>query len=148
MAMVQTTVNDQRTGFAMVALEQPVQSGRQFRRGKPQHGRAGQNVHNTAIMRSNGVRLHGEIGFLKPAIGRVPGRYSGVIAEQSRWLIRLKDLPRRTSSTTKVHEDQVMPAHREMTSRIESPIRISSDTPPGTLVEISVNLRDAPSSPC
>jgi hypothetical protein len=37
---------------------------------------------------------------------------------------------------------------REMTSRIESPIRVSSDPPSGTLVEISVNHRDAPLAPC
>jgi hypothetical protein len=82
-------------------------------------------------MRSKLARLHGEIEFLEPAIGRMPGRHSGVIAEQSCWFIHLKDLPRRTRSTTEVHGDSNMPAHREMTGRIIARDPAASDGRPG-----------------
>jgi hypothetical protein len=72
-------------------------------------------------MRSKLLPRRGEIEFLQPAIGRVPGRHSGVIAEQSCSIILLKDLPRRTRGTTKVHGDSSMLADRDMTSRIGSP---------------------------
>jgi hypothetical protein len=73
------------------------------------------------------------IEFFQPAIGRLPGRHSGLIAQQWCSIILLKDLPRRTRGTTKVHGDLSMLADREMTSHILARDPAASDRRPGYL---------------
>jgi hypothetical protein len=84
----------QRNGVAVVALKQPVQPGRQFRQVMPEHGRAERSAQSASILRSKLACVQNWHAcqtatasqgnrVLKPAIGRMPGRHSGVIAEQS-----------------------------------------------------------------
>jgi hypothetical protein len=93
-------------------------------------------------MRSKLLRRHSETEFLKPAIEPMPGRHTGVIAEQS---CRFNASERLTTENTEHHEgarrfwpagtsrnDQ--PHHCSGSSRIGSPIRVIYDPAPGILL--------------
>jgi hypothetical protein len=91
----------QRNGFVIVALKYPVQPGRQFRRGVPEHGRVEQNVHSASNMRSNRLRLHGEIEFF----GTGNRARAGTVFRRDRGTIVLVDTSERlTTENTEHHE--------------------------------------------